>query len=308
MRDYGKLYSEFWTSSDIQSMSDTGKILAAYLLTCHHSNIIGCFRLPDGYVADDLNWSSERVSEGFDELFEKGFSTRDKQSKWVVIHNYIKWNRPENPNQVKASEKAFDTVPSNCVVKPILARCLYNFCIGFNVDKLKPFLNPLETVAEPVTVTVAVTVTEAVPVTGAVIIAADKSAAVKKANEPETELQKACKETWRRYSHAYFNRYGVEPTRNQKVSSLIKSFVQRIGYTESPCVAEFYIGHNERFYVQKLHPVEMLLKDAEGLRTQWATGRKMTQATAQQVDSTQTNLNAIDQALSMYSQREENEQ
>lgn len=154
MRDYGKLFSGFWTSPDIQSMTDDGKILAAYVLTCHHANIIGCFRLPDGYVADDLGWCFERVSKGFDELFAKGFATRDNQSKWVVVHKYLKWNQPENPNQVKAAIKAFDTIPESSGVKPLLARSIAEFCDEFNYEILKPFLNPSETVAKPVTVTV----------------------------------------------------------------------------------------------------------------------------------------------------------
>ena len=158
MRDYGKLYSGFWTSRDVQSMSDDGKILAAYLLTCDHSTIIGCYRLPDGYVSDDLNWSVERVSKGFDELFEKGFATRNLSSKWVVIHKYIKWNQPENPNQVKAAIKAFNQVPDECGVKPALARSLKEFCTTFNAEILEPFLNPSETVAKPVVVTVTETV------------------------------------------------------------------------------------------------------------------------------------------------------
>lgn len=157
MRDYGKLYSGFWTSADMQSMSDDGKMLAAYLLTCHHSTIIGCFRLPDGYVADDLGWCAERVAKGFVELLSKGFATRNEQSKWVVIHKYIKWNQPENPNQVKAAVKAFNQVPDECGVKAVLARSLSDFCVGFNAEILEPFLNPSETLSKPVTVTVTVT-------------------------------------------------------------------------------------------------------------------------------------------------------
>lgn len=162
MREYGKLYSGFWTSSDTQSMSDDGKLLAAYLLTCHHSTIIGCFRLPDGYVSDDLGWSLERVAEGFVELFDKGFATRDNSSKWVVIHKYVKWNQPENPNQLKAATKAFNQVPNDCGVKPVLARSLADFCNGFDAEILKPFLNPSATVAKPVVVAVAVAVEKSI--------------------------------------------------------------------------------------------------------------------------------------------------
>lgn len=113
----------------------------------------------------------------------------------------------------------------------------------------------------------------------------------------EPELQAASKATWHAYGQAYFSRYGTEPVRNAKVSSMIKLFVQRIGMEEAPLVATFYVAHNEKFYVQKSHPVDLMLKDAEGLRTQWATGRSMTGTRAGQIDKSQANFSAVGEAM-----------
>jgi hypothetical protein len=63
--------------------------------------------------------------------------------------------------------------------------------------------------------------------------AAEKSAPPAKVDS-EKELQEACKETWKFYTDAFFNRYGTEPVRNSKVNSQVKQFVKRIGYSESP--------------------------------------------------------------------------
>lgn len=81
--------------------------------------------------------------------------------------------------------------------------------------------------------------------------------------------------TWRAFSDAYAKRYGVPPVRNASVNTCIVNVVKRLG-DESPDVAAFYLTHNGRFYIEKRHPVTMLLKDAEGLRTQWKTGTKAT--------------------------------
>ena len=124
MRDYGKVQTTFWTSEDTSSMSDTGRMLALYLLTSPHSNILGCFHLPIGYVSEDLKWSPERVEEGFAELLEKGFATRDNASKWVVLHAYLKWNPIENPNQGIAAGRLFEQIPNRSTVKPLLAAAL----------------------------------------------------------------------------------------------------------------------------------------------------------------------------------------
>lgn len=144
MRDYGKVQTTFWTSDDTSSMSDTGRMLSLYLLTGPHTNQIGCFRLPDGYVCDDLKWGCERVSKGFAELFEKGFATRDNGSKWVFIHKYLKWNEIENPNQGKAAARLFEQVPNRSLVKPLLAKALREFAPRFPAEIIDQF----ETLAE----------------------------------------------------------------------------------------------------------------------------------------------------------------
>jgi uncharacterized protein YdaU (DUF1376 family) len=122
----------------------------------------------------------------------------------------------------------------------------------------------------------------------------------------ETELQFACRFTWKHFKDAYFNRYNIDPVRNKKVNSQIRQFVERIGFNDSPFVATFFVNHNERFYIQKLHPVDLLLKDCEGLRTQWATNRTMTSTTAIQLDKTASNFDSIAQAKLLMRSRDEN--
>lgn len=84
-----------------------------------------------------------------------------------------------------------------------------------------------------------------------------------------------CSDTWANYASAYASRYQTEPVRNAKTNSQVKQLVERLG-AESPSVAGFYLTHNNPFYVRSRHPIGALLKDAEGLRTQWATGIKAT--------------------------------
>lgn len=45
----------------------------------------------------------------------------------------------------------------------------------------------------------------------------------------ETPLREACRKTWEAYKNGYWERYGVDPVRNAKVSSQIKQFVERVG-------------------------------------------------------------------------------
>lgn len=105
--------------------------------------------------------------------------------------------------------------------------------------------------------------------------------------------------TWAAYATAYAERYGIDPVRNAKVNTQVVQFCKRVPHDEAPHIAAFFAKHNGAFYVGRGHLFGNLLADAEKLRTEWATGRVMTTATARQIDGTQSNLNAIEQAVAM---------
>lgn len=128
--------------------------------------------------------------------------------------------------------------------------------------------------------------------------AAEKSAPPAKV-DIEKELQEACKETWKFYTDAFFNRYGTEPVRNSKVNSQVKQFVKRIGYAESPLVAASFVSNNTQYYVSRGHSVDCLLADAEKIRTEWATGNVMTNTRANQIDKSQANKSAVSEAMQL---------
>lgn len=137
MRDYGVVHTSFWSSGAMCDASDDARLLALYLLTGQHANMIGCFRLPDGYVSEDLRWPLERVSKAFDELFRIGFATRETSSKWVFIHKFLAWNPLGNPNQGIGALRLFIQVPDKCSFKPDLARVLDEAISHLDKEKLK---------------------------------------------------------------------------------------------------------------------------------------------------------------------------
>lgn len=135
MATYGKINCAFWASSTIRQLSDDARLMAAYLLTSAHTTICGAFRLPDGYVVEDLNWPIERITGTLAELSRNGFATRCESTKWVVIHKFLEWNPPQNENQWKAVFKKADEVPKQAIWRN-----------GFETV-LKQFRNPVETVS-----------------------------------------------------------------------------------------------------------------------------------------------------------------
>lgn len=115
-------------------------------------------------------------------------------------------------------------------------------------------------------------------------------------------------QVWDAYSTAYFDRYGAVPVRNAKVNGQLSKFIDRIGSLEAPSVAAFYVRHSGQFYVRGMHSVDAMLNDAEKLRTEWATGNRMTATKAQQADRTATNGDAFQRLIEKAQQEERNAQ
>lgn len=120
----------------------------------------------------------------------------------------------------------------------------------------------------------------------------------------ETAFQSACKQTWLTYSTAYQDRYQTPPVRNATVNSCVREFVKRIGQEEAPRVAEFYVWVNDQYLIRNGHPFQILTKNAEGYRTQWATGRAVTGTQARQIEKTASNKSAADEAKEILRNRQ----
>ena len=127
MRDYGKVYTRFWLKQNVLSWSDSAKLLGLYLLTCPHCNLLGCFRLPIGYVASDLNWEEQQVAKALNELEQDQFLIRCEESGWTLIRSFLKHNPIENPNQGKAAFRLLKDVPADFVGMASLLKSLAAF-------------------------------------------------------------------------------------------------------------------------------------------------------------------------------------
>lgn len=146
---YTRIKSIFWNDEKVKLWSDDAKLLALYLLTSPHNNILGCHVLPKLYISADLSWDTKRLDEAFNQLLNDGFIKYDDTNRLLLIVNYLKHNPIENGNQAKAALKQLAELP-----KSPLLQDLKQLLKQLN----KPFVEPLlKRIPEPVTVTVAVT-------------------------------------------------------------------------------------------------------------------------------------------------------
>lgn len=123
---------------------------------------------------------------------------------------------------------------------------------------------------------------------------ASRSVARKRGNGHDQSPKTA--PTWEAYAAAYLTRYGTEPVRNATVNAQLAGVVKRLG-KEAPLVAAFYVLSNRGLYVSAKHAANLLLRDCEGLRTEWATGRQGTDTEARQADRTAATGNVFERLI-----------
>lgn len=126
---------------------------------------------------------------------------------------------------------------------------------------------------------------------------APQKRAAKKDSEADRVRQDACREIWSAYSAAYLARYKAAPVRNAKVNRQVIDLWKRLGAVSAQ-VANYFVTINDAYLIRNCHDLGSLLSKAESYHTQWATNRQMNGTTARQLEATQANVNAAQEAAS----------
>lgn len=121
---YGKVFSGFWTDDKMVEAPNDAKIIALYLLTGPHRNMIGCSRVPSEYLMGDLKYPIDRVSSALRHLSDMGFIIRDDRTGWTLICNQLKYDPLGNDKHAKAAARLALDVPKTSHVRNALAERL----------------------------------------------------------------------------------------------------------------------------------------------------------------------------------------
>lgn len=111
----------------------------------------------------------------------------------------------------------------------------------------------------------------------------------------------ACKtfKVWANYAMAYRKRYSTWPVWNAKVGGQLGQLVDRLGADVAHHVAAHYLKTSDAAVLRKCHSLNELLVNAESYHTQWVTGQRVNGATARQMERTEANLSAAEQAAQL---------
>jgi hypothetical protein len=118
MRSFSKISPDLWDSERFTTLpSDDGRYLYLYLLTCRHQTSAGAYKLPDGYAATDLRWTSERYLCARELLVGADLIRIDSQTSVVMITRWFKHNPPMNADHLKSIEGELERLPSLCLAE-----------------------------------------------------------------------------------------------------------------------------------------------------------------------------------------------
>lgn len=126
MRDYGVVSPKFWIGETGKSLRGDphAQIVALYLMTCPHANMIGVFHCPLVYIAHETGIPFEGASKALQRLSEGGFCTYDEASETVFVHKMAAFQVGESllagDNRVKAVIKEWKNI-----AQPIIRQAFY---------------------------------------------------------------------------------------------------------------------------------------------------------------------------------------
>jgi hypothetical protein len=94
MREYGKVAPSFWmgeTGREIIQSGPESTIVALYLMTSPHANMLGLYYLPIAYVSHDTGLPLEGASKGLQRVCEAGLCGYDKGAQVVWVYEMARY-------------------------------------------------------------------------------------------------------------------------------------------------------------------------------------------------------------------------
>jgi len=142
MREYAKLAPTFWTGTTGRALRRRGSdavIVALYLVSSPHSNMLGLFYQPLMYMAHETGLGIEGASKGLQACIACGFCSYDEDTEMVFVHEMAAWQiageLSSGDKRCKGIQKDYDALP-NC---PFLGAWFDRYEKPFNLSTRRDF-------------------------------------------------------------------------------------------------------------------------------------------------------------------------
>lgn len=147
MREFAKISPQFWigeTGKQIKSLGREAQLVALYLLTCPHSNMIGVYYLPVTFITHETGIPLKGALEALHSLSEVSFCTYNKATEYVWVHEMAYYQAggqlKKNDNRVKGINDVFENLPN----LPFLQRFFEKYHTLFWLENPPKIMSSLE--------------------------------------------------------------------------------------------------------------------------------------------------------------------
>lgn len=163
MRSYALLLPAFWTGNTGKAITAAGKdarIVATYLLTCEHANMLGLYRLPLLYAAEETGLKRREVAAALEQLKAFGFAHYDDATEFIWVLEMARFQLgllpsetlKEGDKRAKGAARIYKQISTNPFLGPFHDR--YSQVLGLPLrrdftSETKPHVSPFVGAYEP---------------------------------------------------------------------------------------------------------------------------------------------------------------
>ncbi len=147
MHEYRRVGPTFWsgrTGKALKAKGSEAVIVALYLMTCQHSNMLGMYFVPRDYIAADTGLGIEGASKGLQWAIEAGFCRYDDDTEvvWVVeMAAYQIGDRLDAKDlRCKGIQREYNSLQDN----PFLPMFFERYGAAFHMTECRPSGEPLQ--------------------------------------------------------------------------------------------------------------------------------------------------------------------
>lgn len=155
MRDYGKVNGNFWIGRTGRSLrgNHEAQIVALYLITSPHSNMIGLYHCPIAYIANETGLTTQGATKGLRCLINTDFCTFDEEIDFVFVHEMAKHQigktLKEADKQRIGIQNQLAMTPEGPCKQAFIRRYSDVYNLGIDVDSESPSEAPSKDHASP---------------------------------------------------------------------------------------------------------------------------------------------------------------
>lgn len=142
MRDYSKVSPQFWigtTGKKLRAKGTSSQLVAMYLMTCPHANMLGLYYLPKIYISHECGLTIEEASMGLAGAIEADFCRYDDDSEMVWVPEMAAYqiaaSLSSGDKRCLGVQNEYNGLPAN----PYLGPFFDKYGVAFNMTKKRHF-------------------------------------------------------------------------------------------------------------------------------------------------------------------------